>query len=405
MESKYKSLSEWRKADPKAYNYARVNNLLEKICEKNNWNLKFRAPNGYWTFETCLEIALKYTTRIEWKNNNQGCYEFSRQQSWFEECTKHMISKSKPPRYWTKERCIEEAKKHKRIVDWGKKGNSNSIRVAKNNGWFDECTSHMTVRKTKYGYWNKETCLKEAIKYISRTEWASSGSDSYIAAKRRGIVEECCAHMIVDKVELEWTKERCIEEALKYKTRSEWRLNSIISYNISNRKNGWVDECITHMGETKKPNDYWTLERCQSEALKYNTRKEWRENSGGSFCRANKNGWIEKCCGHMIMKTKPMGYWNKERCIENAKLYKNATEWKKNNPTPYQSAHKNDWYEECTPHFNRKKIFKYWDNKEKCIEEALKYNTRSEWQKKSFTSNKYARKNGWLDECAKHMKK
>jgi hypothetical protein len=407
MKSKYKSLAEWRKADNKAYTYARLNNLLINICEKNGWELDIRYPRGYWTKERCLvqakifssrkewiensgtsynisrkngwidectshmidmkkpkgywnlercrEDALNYKTRNEWKSNSQGCYEFARQQTWYKECTSHMISKSKPNGYWTKERCIEEAKKYKRIVDWAKKGNSNSIRIAKNNGWFDECTSHMTIRKTKYGYWNKETCLGEAIKYTSRKEWASSNNDSYIAAKRRGIVEECCSHMEVDKVELEWTKERCIEEAKKYTSRKQWRDNSIVSYNISNRKNGWVDECTNHMVDVKKPNDYWTLERCKAEALKYSSRKEWRANSGGSFCRANKNGWINECCGHMIMKTKPMRYWTLERCIEEAKKYNTLTSWIKNDSGSYHAAYRNKWVKECVAHMVNKR--------------------------------------------------
>jgi len=37
MESKFNSLAEWRKADPKAYNYAYRNGLLEELCNKFNW--------------------------------------------------------------------------------------------------------------------------------------------------------------------------------------------------------------------------------------------------------------------------------------------------------------------------------------------------------------------------------
>jgi hypothetical protein len=45
-------------------------------------------------------------------------------------------------------------------------------------------------------------------------------------------------------------KENVLAEALNYKTRSEWVKNSSSSYNSAN-KNGWVDECSTHMIKRK----------------------------------------------------------------------------------------------------------------------------------------------------------
>jgi hypothetical protein len=42
-----------------------------------------------------------------------------------------------------------------------------------------------------------------------------------------------------------WTKEKCSDEALKCKTRSEYFKNSP-SYH-SARKNGWIDEICSHM--------------------------------------------------------------------------------------------------------------------------------------------------------------
>ena len=43
-----------------------------------------------------------------------------------------------------------------------------------------------------------------------------------------------------------WNKQRCIEEALKYKTRGDFRKYSGSAYQISCR-NGWLDEICSHM--------------------------------------------------------------------------------------------------------------------------------------------------------------
>lgn len=95
-----------------------------------------------------------------------------------------------------------------------------------------------------------------------------------------------------------WNLEKCKQEALKYKTRSEWKLNSGASYNAALR-NKWLEECCTHMEEILKPSGYWNLENCKQEALKYKTKKEWKIQSGASYQAAYLKKWMKKCCSHM----------------------------------------------------------------------------------------------------------
>ena len=54
------------------------------------------------------------------------------------------------------------------------------------------------------------------------------------------------------------------------------------------------------MIEIHKPNGYWTKEKCMEDALSYKTRFEWRKKSYSSYTIAGKNGWKEECCKHMI---------------------------------------------------------------------------------------------------------
>jgi len=48
----------------------------------------------------------------------------------------------------------------------------------------------------------------------------------------------------------------------------------------------------------RKPTGYWTKERCHDEALKYNTRNEFKKNST-SYQRAIANNWLNDICSHM----------------------------------------------------------------------------------------------------------
>lgn len=49
-----------------------------------------------------------------------------------------------------------------------------------------------------------------------------------------------------------WTKEKCHEEALKYETKSDFQKFSKSAYS-SARKNIWIDEICSHMNILVKP--------------------------------------------------------------------------------------------------------------------------------------------------------
>jgi hypothetical protein len=97
-----------------------------------------------------------------------------------------------------------------------------------------------------------------------------------------------------------WTKEKCALEAEKYKTRMDFKYNSRHSYEHSCRK-GWLDEICQHMDEILKPLGYWkhSKDNCASEALKYNTRKEFGKFSSGAYHASLANGWLDEICRHM----------------------------------------------------------------------------------------------------------
>ena len=96
-----------------------------------------------------------------------------------------------------------------------------------------------------------------------------------------------------------WTKENCLLESLKYKTRGEFSRGSVVAYE-SSRKNGWLGEVCDHMVELRKPYGHWNIkENCLQESLKYKTRTEFQKGSGGAYISSMKNGWLDEICGHM----------------------------------------------------------------------------------------------------------
>ena len=127
-------------------------------------------------------------------------------------------------------------------------------------------------------------------KYNSLKEWLDADKPAYMAAYRNGMIEEICQMMgWQNTLKFIWTKELCLEEALKYDTKAKWAKGSSPSYNAA-RENGWFKECCQHMGKI-----FWTKELCIQDALKFVNRAEWNKKSGRASYYAKKHGFLDEC--------------------------------------------------------------------------------------------------------------
>lgn len=235
--------------------------------------------------------------------------------------------------------------------------------------------------------------------------WKEQFPEDFADAKRQGKINSIAETMgwKFKTPSSYWSKEKCIENALLYTKITHWRRNSETAYK-SAKKNGWYEDCIIHMVNLTKPKGYWDNKgHCLEDALKYQTKSKWSKFSDSAYKSAKKNGWFKEATAHMIEGCKPNGYWTKERCIEEAKKYQTKIKWKDNSGSSYSVACQNKWVYECTKHMIEKRhSVGYW-TKERCLEDALKYETRFEWQKSNHGSYGAAFRDGFLDECCTHM--
>jgi hypothetical protein len=198
MKSKYKSYAEWRDKNAVAYQYACKNGLLDTICEKFGWerNPYNRKPFGYWTKERCLEEAKKHKTKVSWRIDSGGSYVAARNNGWYDECIAHMVDVEKQPRkpsgYWDKKNCIIEAKKYNTTYEWYK-FSPHTLRTSVKNGWFSACTKHMVDRRKpfKAGF-TKSQCLKAASEYSSKKSWKKHYAITYYTAVEHGWIKYIC---------------------------------------------------------------------------------------------------------------------------------------------------------------------------------------------------------------------
>jgi len=203
-------------------------------------------------------------------------------------------------RVWTLRKVRKEARKYSHRSAF-EKGCMPAYRAALNNGWLDIVCGHMISPQNPPDYWSLENLAEEAQKYTSRREFQQGSGSAYEQARAKGYLEQICEHMPRKKRPNGYwqSKERCAQEAQKYKSRTEFNKGSTTAYQVANT-NGWLDEICIHMkATTRRPKGYWIKELVLLEASKYETHAEFQLKSNGAWYAARRHGWMDEVCRHM----------------------------------------------------------------------------------------------------------
>lgn len=193
--------------------------------------------------------------------------------------------------------------------------------------------------------WTLKACIKDAKKYKTKSQWENNSPSAYGSARSNLWLTQCCGHMVNGRIK--WTSKRLIKDAKKYKTKREWSKNSS-GYGAAFRYN-LIDECSRHMIPSRKPKNYWTKQTCIEDAKRFKTRKQWEINSSGAYTAARKNGWKDECFNHM---EKIQGKWDINNCIKDAKKFKSRNQWQKGSRGAYHAAIRNGWLDQCCGHMS-----------------------------------------------------
>jgi hypothetical protein len=331
-----------------------------------------------WNKENCHEVALKYETRTEFKVGHSGVYEIARNNNWLDDICSHISS----TRCWTKEKCQEDALKCTTKLEF-KKNYLGAYNKANKCKWLNELCSHMIDN-----HWTKEKCQTEAIKYEIRIDFIKNSRAAYSAAYRHDWLNEICSHMKKMGNKLF----RCIyvyefpdnsayigltynlnkrntarklqknDAVTKYikKTNLKPNLKQLSEYVhvdvavlLENdciefyKNNGWNVLNKANGGAIGSPERKWTKEQCRVEALKYNNRTDFYNNSNKIHAAACRYGWLNDICSHMIVKNK---HWTIDECKEIALKYEIKSEFVKANKAVYAWASRHNILNEICSH-------------------------------------------------------
>lgn len=254
----------------------------------------------------------------------------------------------------------------------------------------------MNQRKPR-NFWTKENVLASSKQFENISEWRKQGGAAYGKAREMGWLEEATAHMNKNH---DWTYEGVMLEASKYKTLTEWASEGKGSYSKA-QKMGWLKDIAASFSRQIHPNGYWTKERVIEDAKHYKSRSDWRKNSSAASTMADRNGWFDEATSHMKLLVEH-GKWTRNNILESAKKYLYRVDWQKDFPAAYGKALKNGWLEEVTAHMRQKSRTRKW-TKDAVLSDAKKYESRGEWYKKSGHAAHAAKKKGWYEEATAHM--
>lgn len=286
---KYETKSDFEKGSRGAYKSALKNKWLDNYTWFIDGNKRALLKRTLWNKETCYKEAQKYKTKSEFKYGSNGAYNVARKNKWLDDYTWFENGRklfAEKITKWTYGKCLEESKKYssrKEFCD----GSVGAYTRALNNNWLDDFTwlknENMWSDQVDsvYGYFFEDNSV-----YIGRTlmrcqrkrdlQHIFEPTDAvHIYAKEHNFSVPQMT-ILEDNLTIE---EGCKKEGYWVEYYKEH------NYNVINRcKTGGIGS----LGR-----GIWNKERCYEEAKKYKSSTEFSRGSGGAYNAACRNKWLD----------------------------------------------------------------------------------------------------------------
>lgn len=289
-----------------------------------------------WNKENLAKEAKKYKSKMEFKNGSSGAYTMALRKGFFKDITKHFICGKRLNKYWTKERCAEEAKKYKTKKEF-RKGSGGAWSSANREKWMDDICKHM------------EPCGNMLNRYIYAIEFSDKSVyvglsfdpelrlDQHLRRNKKikKKLEDNDLYLVVFDG-LYGLKEARVEEELT------------LSYY---KDLGWEVLNVAKAGALGGGRVKWTKPKLRALCDKYTSFTKFRKENLMAYRALHWRGWLDEFCSHMKKDAKPHGYWTMETVFDAAKKCKTLAEFKKRFKGAFGASQRLGIYYEATAHF------------------------------------------------------
>ena len=242
------------------------------------------------TKDECILICKKYNNYAEFYKNEHNIYNFIFLRGWLDELTNHMIRERNKPIVWIKEDCIKESLKYKTIKEWVKNSRS-SYRAAHKNKWFEECSLNMIKLGSRQLRAIYSFEFEDNHVYVGLTYSPKNRKKYHLTNKNSTVFKYILKTNLIPEFKiLTDYLERDIAS-----TKEGDMLNNYIGY-------GWIALNKAKTGGLGANCLIWSKNNCMVEAKKYKSRREFSLNNNSAYGSARRNGWLNDCCTHMQLK-------------------------------------------------------------------------------------------------------
>lgn len=187
--NKYPTINIWVIKSPHSY-------IKAKIEKWDDCFTKFKnSPTIEYTKEYCIQNSKLYTSRVLLKEHSQYLYKVIVRNNWQDECFSHMKKWKRIKQFKTQinhDDCKKIALKYTERKAW-LQNEPYSFRLAEKRKWTD-CFDHFPPSRTNI-FKSKDDCMNDALNYKTRSDWSRHSTTAYRLAKKNKW-EECFAHMI-----------------------------------------------------------------------------------------------------------------------------------------------------------------------------------------------------------------
>lgn len=200
-----------------------------------------------------------------------------------------------------------------------------------------------------------------------------------------------------------WSFDATESEAKKYQFRRDFQKGSPGAYDAAFRK-GWLELICGHMPKRKSqngrvpPNKRWGKKNVEVAAKGFRSRKEFKLGASGAYAAARSNGWMDDVCAHM----KPVNRWTTDRLKKEAAKYSSRKQFQLSSPSAYTMTIRRGLADQVMGQI--KPLRKSWPI-EDIKAAASTYKTRSAFMKNERGAYNAAKRLGVLDFVCSHMRR
>ena len=299
----------------------------------------------YWTYEECYEEAKKYDTKNHFRKGNYNAAQKASKMGWMKDYTWFKNGYKKQSK-WTHDLCIKEAKKYDSRGHF-KAGNPTCYRIARENGWLDEMTWFKDLSKYIF---ERNHCVyrylfMDGSVYIGRTCNRNKRNRDHRDITKNKNLSAVAKHFLDQGVQA------MIASIPKYSMPH-------IDYNVSPTSMSYY---LYKNFNTENIENYFNSQKIilrdtdipKMEIIEDNLTPEesleredywvkWYKKNKYNVLNKAKTGRYTGSLGTLARK------WNRDRCYEEAKKYKTKLEFQKKSPSCYDAARRNGWLKDYT---------------------------------------------------------